>query len=119
MTFLFDENFPVSATTVIEAAGHKAIGFADACRSGDDDETVFMVAQRLGAVILTSDRDFYHTLPFLHPMHHGIVVLSLRQPSRQSVCERLAWFLANVPPPFDNKVFALRDRTYCTRGSSN
>ena len=101
----------------IEAAGHVAIQFATVCHSGDDDETVFATAQKNEAVILTSDRDFYHTVPILHPQHHGIVVLSLRQPSRQAIRERLEWFLSNVAPPFDNKVFALRDNTYCMRGS--
>ena len=69
MKFLLDENFPVTAAAFIESCGHQAIPFLSACKSGDDDEAVFAAAQRQKAVILTSDRDFYHTIPLLHPLH--------------------------------------------------
>ena len=81
MKFLLDENFPLAAASFIESCGHEAILFGDVCDFGDDDEKVFSAAQRLGATILTSDRDFYHTMPLLHPEHAGIVVVALRQPS--------------------------------------
>ena len=63
MRILLDENFPKSAADVITAAGHEVISFAAVCEFGADDEEVFVRAQKLGAVILTSDRDFYHTVP--------------------------------------------------------
>ena len=109
MTFLLDENFPRSAAEVITAAGHEAILFSDACEFGENDEAVFNGAQRLGAVILTSDRDFYHTVPLVHPEHDGIVVVALRQPNRKSILMRLQWFLENFEGPFANRVFILRD----------
>ena len=62
MKFLLDENFPRSSADFIESCGHEVIRFDEACDSGDDDEAVFSVAQRLGATILTSHRDFYHTI---------------------------------------------------------
>ena len=58
MKFLLDENFPRSAADLIEECGHEAVRFDDVCNSGDDDNTVFATAQRLGATILTSNRDF-------------------------------------------------------------
>ena len=116
MKFLIDENFPRSASEIIEAAGHEAIQLDQYCDFGDDDETVFDVAQSHGAIILTSDRDFYHTVPLLHPRHCGIVVISLRQPSRQAILARLKWFLENIELPIDNRTFSLRDATYCVKG---
>ena len=71
MKILLDENFPRSAADVIASAGHESVSFPDVCEFGADDETVFNRAQELGAVILTSDRDFYHTMPLVHPEHCG------------------------------------------------
>ena len=109
MKILLDENFPRSAADVIVAAGHVVIPFADVCEFGADDEEVFDRAQKLGAAILTSDRDFYHTVPLVHPEHCGIVVVALRRPNRQSIQTRLKWFFENFDCPMENRVFILRD----------
>ena len=105
MKFLLDENFPRSSASLIASCGHEAVLFNTACNFGDNDETVFAVAQRLGATILTSDRDFYHTMPLLHPSHAGIVVVALRQPNRAAIHARLKWFMENVEEPLTNRVF--------------
>ena len=115
MKFLLDENFPRSSADFIESCGHVAIRFAEVCAGGDDDETVFSAAQRLGATILTSDRDFYHTMPLLHPTHAGIVVVALRQPNRAAINSRLKWFMENIDEPLANRVYVLRDFSYRLR----
>ena len=66
MKFLLDENFPRSSVDLITECGHEAILFDEVCEFGNDDETVFAAVQRLGATILTSDRDFYHTVPLFY-----------------------------------------------------
>lgn len=115
MKFLIDENFPRSSVDLIESCGHEAVPFDSACEFGDDDETVFAVAQRIGAAILTSDRDFYHTVPLLHPTHCGIIVVALRQPNRVAILERLKWFLETIDDPLANRVFLLRDFSWRTK----
>ena len=115
MKFLLDENFPLSVAGIVEDAGHEVLDFSSVCDFGANDEAVFAEAQKLGAVILTSDRDFYHTIPLLHPNHHGIIVVALRQPNRTAISTRLKWFLENVAGPFENRVFVLRDFTYRIR----
>ena len=115
MKFLLDENFPRSSARLIESCGHEAILFDDVCNFGDDDETVFSVAQNLGATILTSDRDFYHTMPLLHPSHSGIVAVALRQPNRAAIHARLKWFMENVEGTLRNRVFVLRDFSFRSR----
>ena len=109
MRVLLDENFPKAAVDVIEAAGHEVIPFVDVCEFGADDEVVFESAQNLGAVILTSDRDFYHTVPLIHPEHCGIIVVALRQPNRNAILTRLQWFFENFACQMTNRVFILRD----------
>ena len=115
MKFLIDENFPRSAADVLQDFGHSALFVNDVCEFGADDESVFAAAQSEQAILLTSDRDFYHTLPFLHPIHCGIVVISLRQPNRKAILSRLAWFLEHIELPIDNKAIAIRDCTYCVK----
>ena len=115
MKFLLDENFPRSAFDLIEECEHEAVLFEDVCEFGADDEIVFSEAQRLGATILTSDRDFYHTVPLIHPVHAGIVVVALRQPNRAAIHARLKWFMENIDEPLDNRVFILRDYSYRVR----
>ena len=109
MKVLLDENFPKSAADIISDAGHEVISFADACEFGADDEEVFARAQKLGAVILTSDRDFYHTVPLIHPEHCGIIVVALRQSNRRAILMRLEWFFENFDCQMANRVFILRD----------
>ena len=70
---------------------------------------LFGRAQKLGAVILTSDRDFYHTVPLIHPEHCGIIVVALRQPNRKAILTRLQWFFENFDCPMVNRVFILWD----------
>lgn len=111
MKILLDENLPRSAADVIVAAGHEVIPFAEVCGFGADDEEVFDRAQDLGAVILTSDRDFYQTMPLVHPVHCGIIVVALRQPNRQSILMRLQWFFDHFGCPMENRFFILRDHS--------
>jgi predicted nuclease of predicted toxin-antitoxin system len=112
MRFLLDENFPFSAVAFLRERGHEVFTLEETCGRGAFDEDVFASAQALGAVLLTSDRDFYHTIPHLHPRHRGIVVVALRQPSRDAILSRLGWFLSHIPPPHDNLAYILRDHTY-------
>ena len=111
MRFLLDENFPFSAVAFLRELGHEAYTLMDTCGRGAPDEKVFASAQAIGAILLTSDRDFFHTIPHLHPRHCGIVVIALRQPGRDAILSRLGWFLANIPPPHDNRAYILRDHT--------
>ena len=115
MKFLLDENFPRSAACLIVSCGHEAVLFEAVCGYGADDEAVFSAAQRIGATILTSDRDFYHTMPLAHPLHAGIVVVALRQPNRLAIHARLKWFMEHVEEPLTNRVFVLRDFSYRSR----
>ena len=117
MNVLLDENFPASAASVVEAAGHSPISFAEVCEFGADDEAVFETAQSSNALILTSDRDFYHTIPLRHPHHAGIVVVALRQPNRAAILTRLEWFFATILPPYRDKVFIIRDYACRIKGA--
>ena len=77
------------------------------------DETVFRKAKDFGAVLLTTDRDFFHTIPHLHDTHCGVIVIALRQPNRAAILSRLEWALSQIAEAdIANRVFQLRDKTW-------
>lgn len=112
MTFLFDENFPKAAAALIERYGHEWIDSRTEFQ-GVDDSVLIEEAQKRSAIILTTDRDFFHTLRHQFPSHAGLVVIALKQPNRAAILERLQWFLDNVAAnDIPNRAFQLRDNTW-------
>ena len=67
MNFLLDENFTKAVFPLSLEKGHKAYDFRELGNLGADDRFVIQKAIELKAVLLTTDRDFFHTLPKLHP----------------------------------------------------
>lgn len=91
MNFLLDDNFPKSAVPFLRQPGHKVFVFQEWALQGMKDEEVFLMAQQKQAVLLTTDRDFFHTIPHLFESHFGVVVIALRQPNRAAIISRLLW----------------------------
>ena len=113
MRFFLDENFPRTASSVLLDHGHEVVDIRGTKNEGADDAVIFDMAQEQQAVFLTTDRDFFHTIPHLYKHHFGIVVIALRQPNRQNILGKLQWFLDHFAEGnLENKIFLLRDRTY-------
>ncbi|PTX95353.1 hypothetical protein DB345_13840 [Spartobacteria bacterium LR76] len=113
MIFLLDENFPRSASGFLEEQGHEVYDIRSLGLRGAADTKIVSEALELGAVILTTDRDFFHTLHHNFPDHAGVIVIAVRQPSREAILSRLRWFLTNIPPSqLPGRAFQLRDRTW-------
>lgn len=110
MRFFLDENFPKTARRLLAELGHEPLDVRGTEQEGSTDEALFLLAQKSQAVFLTTDRDFFHTIPHLHPLHAGIVVIALRQPNRKSILAKLSWLLDHVRMnQFAGRVFLLRD----------
>lgn len=76
-------------------------------------QPLFAEAQRAQAVLLTTDRDFAHTIPHLFEQHRGVVVVALHQPNRSSIVARLECFLDHAAgEDLRNKVFLLGDTAF-------
>ena len=87
---------------------------------GIEDAAVFQKAQDLQAILLTTDRDFFHTIPVLFESHFGIIVIALRQPNRAAILQRLKWILSHMgKSAFANRVFQMRDKTWIAYPSIN
>lgn len=113
MTFLLDENFPKAARPILEALGHQVFDFRRDGVRGSPDEKVLKMASERSAAILSTDRDFFHTLGRQDPGHHGIIVIALRQPNRAALLERLEWFLDHIGiDKLPGRTFQLRDQTW-------
>lgn len=116
MRFFLDENFPKSAYTYLTSLGHQVIDVRSTEKEGLDDISIFKLSQFEKAIFLTTDRDFFHTIPFLFAEHFGIVVIALTQPNRKNIMDKLKWLIENRPIKiFKNRVLLLKDRSYSVR----
>lgn len=113
MKFLLDENFPKASLSFLIEHGHDCLDFRDIGPKGANDNELFAVAIKENAVLLTTDRDFFHTIPYLFPEHPGVVVIALRQPNRQNILKKLEWFLNEFGNRvLQNCILELRDNNY-------
>src|SRR5208282_3802737 len=94
MKFFLDENFPRSALTQLQSAGHTAAHTLEIFPPGTPDDQLFAHAQKEFAVFITTDKDFFHTVPLAFAQHHGAIVITLRRPNRNDLLRRLAEALA-------------------------
>ena len=113
MNFLFDENFPKSARAVFERWGHEVFDFRRLEIIGSPDEAILGMAFENAAAVLTTDRNYFHTLGRRYPNHHGIVVIALRQPNRHSIISSLEWFPEQINAELlESRAFQLRDKPW-------
>lgn len=113
MKFLLDENFPKAAETLLSELEHTVIDIRGTDLQGTDDFELFELAQENKAVLLTTDRDFYHTVPHHYPAHSGVIVIALRQPNRKSILAKLTWVLQqDAIDSIENTIILMRDQVY-------
>jgi predicted nuclease of predicted toxin-antitoxin system len=94
MKFFLDENFPRPALIFLVSLGHSAAHALDYFPPGTADEKLFARAQSDGAIFITTDKDFFHTIPLAFARHGGAIVITLRKPNRADLLRRLADALA-------------------------
>jgi predicted nuclease of predicted toxin-antitoxin system len=64
MIFFLDENFPKSAGIYLESLGHQILDIRSTEQKGLNDKKIFELSQKHNAIFLTTDRDFFHTIPY-------------------------------------------------------
>jgi predicted nuclease of predicted toxin-antitoxin system len=89
MIFFLDENFPRSALALLREAGHEASHALECFPQGTADAKLFAHAQKDNAIFVTTDRDFFQTIPLSFARHHGAIVITLRKPNRADLLRRL------------------------------
>jgi predicted nuclease of predicted toxin-antitoxin system len=116
MKFFLDENFPKIAVKYLEKLGHETYDIRSTPKEGIDDDSIFSLAQEKSATFLTTDRDFFHTIPYKYSSHMGVIVISLRQPNRKRIMAKLTWIIEKSKiDNFINKIILLKDNSYTIR----
>ncbi len=96
MKFFLDENFPRTASGFLESNGHSVAHALQHFPPGTADATLFDYAQKQQAVFVSTDKDFFHTIPLAFERHCGAIVITLRKPNRADLLRRLADALAQL-----------------------
>jgi len=118
MKFYLDENFPKTVISILENKGHKVFDIRSTKYEGSDDISIFELAQNKKAIFLTTDKDFFHTVPHLFEEHHGVIVITLSQPNRKSKIEKLLFALNHFNlSSFKSKIFLLKDNYFSIIGA--
>ena len=113
MDFFLDENFPKNTAPLLEGLGHKVYDIRGSNFEGSTDQRIFQLAQREKAVFLTTDKDFFHTIPRLYNKHHGIVVIALARPDAESITNKMKWALGFMAKhELANSCLLLKDRRH-------
>jgi predicted nuclease of predicted toxin-antitoxin system len=99
MYFFLDENMPKKVLQYLEKRGHQVYDIRGTEHEGCLDEEIFKLAQEKNAIFLTTDKDFFHTIPFLYTEHVGVVVVALSQPNTKNILEKVIqalYYLRNI-----------------------
>ncbi len=113
MIIVIDENIPLRVVHFLKEKGYEIIDFRNSDKEGSDDKVIFSIACEMNALFLTTDKDFFHTIPFLYKNHPGIIVISLRQPNGAAILEKVKWLLNNIDiTEIRSKVILMRDNSY-------
>jgi predicted nuclease of predicted toxin-antitoxin system len=96
--------------------GHSATHALDVFPPGTADEKLFAHAQSEQAAFLTTDRDFFHTIPLAFVQHSGAIVITLRRPNRADLLRRLMEALTVLGERnLDNAVWLVTDTRIYSR----
>jgi predicted nuclease of predicted toxin-antitoxin system len=89
MRIKLDENLPASLAGALSNLGHEVHTLADEKLNGADDREVWQVAQREARFLITQDLDFSDLRQFAPGTHHGILLVRLQAPGRESLIRRV------------------------------
>lgn len=71
------------------ALGHDVDTAVDEGLGGVEDDNVWAAAQAAGRILITQDLDFSDVRAFAPGTHHGLLLLRVREPSRESLRSRV------------------------------
>ena len=116
MNFFLDENFPYSALSFLRSFGHSAVHALEIFPPGKTDIELFDYAQQTHAIFITTDKDFFHTVPWTFQNHYGAIVITLRRPNRFDLLRRLSDGLNTLGQrSFDNGAWLITDTRIYSR----
>jgi len=87
LAFKVDENLPIDATQILQAAGFDAMSVHDQGMVGSCDATIANVCQSEKRVIVTLDLDFADIRVYPPESYFGLIILRLDHQDKSHVIE--------------------------------
>lgn len=87
--FIVDEDLPEAVAVELNKMGYWAKHVRQINLRGASDQKVFQYAQSQGATLITADKGFGDIRRFPGGTHYGIIVMRLRNRSRNNILQRL------------------------------
>lgn len=111
MRILADHCIPASVIGALRAEGLDVVRLVDVADPRSDDRDVVRLADRLGAVLLTSDGDFKMRSRFPPRRHRGIVLLRDLTAAPERVMRRLTLLLSRGQSAVEGRLVILNRRS--------
>jgi predicted nuclease of predicted toxin-antitoxin system len=113
MKILVDENIPLSTVEALRAMQHDILDLRSTTQEGAPDETLWHISDIEQRLLITTDKGFARRVS--RP-HSGLLIITLRQPNRQKIHERILLALSQVEAQgWRNRTVLMRDTVQTTR----
>lgn len=89
MRIKLDENLPVRLSVVLRTLQHDVQTVADENLTGCCDQELWEATQGDSRFLITQDLDFSDVRRFTPGTHHGVLLVRLRWPDRESLIRRV------------------------------
>ena len=89
MKIKLDENIPFRTANALKIMGHDVQTVFEEGLTGHPDREIWDIAQSESRFLITQDLDFADSRQFAPGLHHGILLIRLRSPSRQNLIARV------------------------------
>lgn len=86
MRVLVDENIPLITAQALRDLGHDVLDIRGTSDQGMTDKSLWELAQGQKRLLITTDKVFAQRRDELH---HGILIIRLRQPNRHRIHQRI------------------------------
>lgn len=112
MKIFVDENIPLLTVKELVQQGYDVIDIRGTDDQGITDEVLWQKAQDLGCLLITTDKGF---AAHREEPHHGILIIRLKQPSRQKIHQRVLQALKRyTPKQWPGLMVVMRDAVQST-----
>ena len=91
MKIFVDENIPLMTVRVLREMGHDVRDIRGTAEMGMTDDALWEIAQQEGRLLITTDKGFTQ---HREELHHGILIVRLKQPNRHKIHERVMQAMA-------------------------
>lgn len=86
MKIFVDENIPLMTVRALRKMGHDVLDIRGTAEEGMTDDALWEMIQPEGRLLITTDKGFTQ---HRDELHHGILVVRLRQPNRRKIHQRV------------------------------